>query len=570
MFCKGIAVCAGRVLAQGYKLTALPQFDLTQRTTQPVEHSLAAIKQATQQFKEEFTAAAEKKQDAAYSELIEVQFAMMEDDCFTEAYESAVQAGFAPAAAVLQAASLQEEMLKSLCDPYLSARAEDVHDLGVRIACRLLNIAYPSLEDLPESCIVLAADLLPSMLMTAPLERIKGIVIETGTKTSHVSILASGMEIPTIVSCKGAMAAAHGELVYIDGETGEMGYALTAQEKDEAEQKEKEYKKEREELLKFADRKPTTADGRPIEVHVNIVDPMVLEKTLGYNIDGVGLFRTEFLYMNRQSLPTENEQYGIYSYAVNKLGSLPLTIRTMDIGGDKQVECLDLPKEENPFMGYRAVRICLKRPDVFLPQLKAILRANTKGSIGVMFPMIAQENELKAARKAFEEAKAELKKEGVSFCGQIRIGIMVEVPSAVLMLDRLAKLVDFVSIGSNDLTQYTYAADRMNPDVAYLYDFLDPAVLRLIAHTIKVSQSRGIQCSLCGEMAGDGRGLAALVALGLEKVSVTPSGVLKTKKRVSMLNAALLQSVAGEMLNAESAQEVSNILLRVLPEEYPV
>ncbi|MEA4934891.1 MAG: phosphoenolpyruvate--protein phosphotransferase [Lawsonibacter sp.] len=569
--CKGISVCSGCALASCRILPKLPRFDLHERTAAPAEQSMQAVRRAMEEFRADITGAAAAHTDGTACEaLAEVQLAMMEDECFLEGIEAALKAGYTPQASVLQAALQQEQMLRELNDVYMSARAEDVHDLGMRLACRLVGASYPSLVGLTDDCIVVAHDLLPSMLMTAALEHVRGIAVETSTRTSHASILASGLEIPTVVACGGATSAESGEPVFLDADAGTFSCALSESEQVSAVEKERAWQTERTQLQQYIDTQPLTEDGVRIEVHANIVEPMVLERALGRGIDGVGLFRTEFLYMNRAKLPSEEEQYHIYSYAARKLNGLPLTIRTMDIGGDKKVDYLDLPQEENPFLGYRAIRICLDRPEIFLPQLRAILRAGADGTVLIMFPMIAQRSELIAARAALEQAKAQLREAGIPYGVETKIGIMVEIPSAVLLLEQMAGLVDFVSIGSNDLTQYTYAADRMNSRIASLCDFLDPAVLCLISHTIAVSDAHGIACSLCGEMAGDGLGLAALAALGIHKLSVSPSKVLKTKKRLTMLNAAGLQAAAKEILRAGDSGEVRRILQSHLPKGYPI
>jgi phosphotransferase system enzyme I (PtsI) len=364
------------------------------------------------------------------------------------------------------------------------------------------------------------------------------------------------------------MDVPHGELVFLDGERGVLESGLSADDVRVFTARKSAYQKEREELLTYASREAVTADGVAINLFANIVNPLALDRVLAYQADGVGLFRTEFLYMNRSTLPDEEEQFSLYSAAAKKLGDQPLTIRTMDIGGDKEAECLHLPAETNPFMGYRAVRISLDRKDLLMPQLRAILRAAAYGNIWVMFPMIAVKKELTGMIAALAEAKEQLKSEGVAFGESLRVGIMVEVPSAALQLDHFAKLIDFVSIGSNDLTQYTYAADRMNQRVGYLYNFLDPAVLRLIKRTIDVSDENDIACSLCGEMAGDALGLAALLALGIKKISVSPSGILTTKRRLSMLDTAVLAGIGESMINAEDATEVEELLCKALPEGY--
>lgn len=563
----GIAVCAGVALNQSYRLAPLPEFDSELRTAMSTERARQAYLDARANLESEFRLTASRS-GGANAELIEVQLAMLNDESFTEQVESGIASGYAPETAVLRAARSFEQMLSALDDEYMAARADDVRDLGVRLACRITNQPYPSLTELTEDCIVVAHDLLPSMLITAEISRIRGIVTENGTRTSHIAILAAGLEIPSIVGCKGAMEISHGETIFLDGEHGTVENGLTEDALEKCRDRELAYRRERNELMDFASQSAVTRDGKRILVLANIVNPLALDKVLAYHADGVGLFRTEFLYMNRAALPTEEEQFAVYSDVAKKLNGLPLTIRTMDIGGDKEAECLHLPKEENPFMGYRAVRISLDRRDLILPQLRAILRAAEYGEVWVMFPMIAVKRELEGMLAALEEAKAQLKSEGKPFGASIRVGIMVEVPSAVIMLDQLGKLAEFVSIGSNDLTQYTYAADRMNPRVGYLNDFLDPAVLRMIKRTIDVSAACGIDCSLCGEMAGDALGLAALVALGIHKVSVSPSGILKTKKRLSLLNTAVLCGAGELMINAEDATEVKLHLLKALPEEY--
>lgn len=565
---QGIGVCPGVALNRCFRLAPLPQFDYNLRARKSKEAALAAYAKASALLKADFQAIAEKSGNRTRAELIDVQLSMLEDESFVDLVRGEIEAGYAPEAAVLRAARSFEQMLQALNDEYMAARADDVRDLGVRLACRIADLPYPSLAGLLEDCIVVANDLLPSMLMTAELGHICGIVTENGTRTSHISILATGLEIPTIVSCKDAMKISHGDMVFMDGERGIAEDGLSEDQIKTFGARKKAYLDERRELLGFASREAKTADGERIAVMANIVTPAVLDRVLDYGADGVGLFRTEFLYMNRSTLPDEDEQFAIYSAAAKKLGGRPLTIRTMDIGGDKDAPCLNLPKEDNPFMGYRAVRISLDRSDLLMPQLRAILRAAAYGDIWIMFPMIAVKKEITGMLAALEEAKSQLRREGVPFGETYHAGMMVEVPSAALRMDHFAKYVDFASIGSNDLTQYTYAADRMNARVGYLYDFLDPAVLRLIKRTIDVCRNEDVMCSLCGEMAGTALGLAALVALGIQKVSVSPSGILKTKCRLSMLNASAMRKMGELMINAEDATEVKQLLLKALPEGY--
>lgn len=564
----GIPVCAGVALSRSFRLSPLPPFDPERRAVTSKTEAQTAFQRAADALRAEFQAAQASAADTAAAELVGVQLAMLDDESYTDLVDAEMAQGFAPDAAALRAARAMEEMLLALNDETMSARADDIRDLGLRLACRIEGVPYPSLNGITEDCVVVARELLPSMLATADVSHIRGIATENGTRTSHIAILAAGLEIPTVVACKGVLDVPHGETVFLDGERGTLESGLDADALASFAARESAYMAERRELLAFANCAAATKDGKRVHVLANIVNPLALDKVLSYGADGVGLFRTEFLYMNRASLPGEEEQYRIYSAAAKKLGGLPLTIRTMDIGGDKEAECLHLGKEENPFMGYRAVRISLDRKDLRMPQLKAILRAARDGCVWVMFPMIALKRELDGMLRALDEARAELEAEGVPYGRLARAGIMVEVPSAVMMLDHLVKTAEFVSIGSNDLTQYTYAADRMNPRVGYLNDFLDPAVLRLIKRTIDVSHAAGVDCSLCGEMAGDPLGLAALIALGIDKVSVSPSGILKTKKRLSMLDATALLRVGEFMINAEDATEVRRLLLQELPRGY--
>ena len=565
---RGIAVCAGVALNRSFRLAPLPEFDYELRAETGTELARQAYRNASLSLESEFRLTAAQTGAGTYADLIDVQLAMLNDESFVELIEAGIAAGYAPETAVLRASRSFEQMLSALDDEYMAARADDVRDLGVRLACRITNRPYPSLSELAEDCIVVARDLLPSMLITAKLTHVRGLVTENGTRTSHISILAAGLEIPSVVACQGAMEIPHGELIFLDGEHGTVEDGLEVSSLDDYRDREIRFQREREELLKFAAQEATTHDGERVFVLANIVNPLTLDKVLAYRADGVGLFRTEFLYMNRSTLPSEEEQFATYSAAARKLGGLPLTIRTMDIGGDKEAECLHLPKEENPCLGYRAVRISLDRKDLLMPQLRAILRAAAYGKIWVMFPMIAVKKELQEMIAALKEARTQLENEGVAFGEAVRVGMMVEVPSAVIMLDQLGKMAEFVSIGSNDLAQYTYAADRMNPRVSYLNDFLDPAVLRMIKRTIDISAKCGIDCSLCGEMAGDALGLAALIALGIHKVSVSPSGILKTKKRLSLLDMAALRGTGELMIHAEDATEVRMHLLKALPEGY--
>jgi len=567
----GIGVSAGCVLAKSYILKPLPTFDLEERFTGTLEEMQEILRCAMKTVREDLeTVKLKYDSNAERTAFLDVQQAMLSDPVFTEGIDEYISQGYSPVAAVLRAVKVQEDILASLDNEYIAARREDVRDLGMRIACRILGVPYPSLRELNGDVIVVAGELLPSMLLEGDLEHIKGIIIKEGTRTSHVSILASGLEIPAIVGCNDALKIAPDEYVYMDGEKGVVIYAMSDEELEECRKLQRIYKDEQLKLEKYINTQLVSSDGERFSLYVNIADAMILDKALRYNIDGVGLFRTEFIFMGRSNLPSEDEQFAAYSYAAEKLGGRPLIIRTLDIGGDKEIKCIEFPKESNPFMGYRGIRIYDDNSEIIFAQLRAILRASCKGNVQVMFPMIAVVQEIKTMLELLETAKSQLRSKNVAFNEQIKVGIMVEVPSAALLLDKLSRYVDFVSIGSNDLTQYTYAVDRLNEKVSYLYNFMDPAVLRLIKHTIDVAQREGIECSLCGEMAGDPVGMAILVILGLNKFSVSPSNILRAKKYMQTLDCSVLRQSADKLLEAEDEKEVKNFLKTVLPRDYPL
>lgn len=571
MVLHGVAVSPGCVRAGSYLLTKLPEFDLYARSAVSSQETAGIVQSAVEVIASQLEIqrqAYEAKGDQEMADLQQVQATMLEDPTFFDEIQNAVDGGAEAAAAVLSSGTMLEQMLLSLGDDYMSARAEDIKDLSLRIACQIQGVAYPSLAYLPDDCIVVAEQLLPSMLMSADLPHIKGIVIGLGTKTSHVSILASGLQIPTVVGCGDVSMIKPGEVIYLDGEKGTVHYSVTSEEAAKCDAAVEAYEKKKAQLSLYADKPLRSADGVEAKLLVNITEPRELEHLGGCTIDGVGLFRSEFLFLDRQSLPSEQEQYEAYVSAVRQLNGKVLTIRTIDIGGDKECTCLNLPKEENPFMGFRAVRICMERHDLILTQLRAILRAAAEGEIMVMFPMIAVKSELTAMLDLMKEAARQLTEEGIPHKDSIKTGIMVEIPSTVVMLDQILPLIDFVSIGSNDLVQYTYAADRLNEKVSYLNQFMHPAALRLISYTISQTEKYNRECSLCGEMAGDKLGFVALAVLGLKKFSVSPSKLLGTKSALAKLDLAALAPLREKILNADTAENVVTLLKQELSAGY--
>lgn len=424
-------------------------------------------------------------------------------------------------------------IFESMDDEYMRERAADIKDVSKRIIANLAGKGGDAFSITEENTIVVAHDLTPSD--TAQLDRSKVIAFLTniGGRTSHSAIMARTLEIPAVVGLGDITTSVKaGDTIIVDGINGDVIINPDNATIEEYKAKRENFLKEQEELRKLVDVKTVTKAGKRVEVCGNIGKPEDVHQVLANGGDGIGLFRTEFLYMDRDSAPTEDEQYESYKYVLEKMEGKQVVIRTLDIGGDKTLPYLPLPQEMNPFLGYRAIRLCLDRKEVFKVQLRALLRASIYGNLAVMFPMISGLEEFEAAKEVVEECKAELKAEGKEYSDKIQWGIMVEIPAAAVYADELAKHVDFFSIGTNDLIQYTLAADRMSEKVSYLYNPMHPAVLRLIKMTIDGAHKHGKWVGMCGEMAGDETAIPTLVEYGLDEFSMSASSMLNAKKLI--------------------------------------
>lgn len=422
-------------------------------------------------------------------------------------------------------------IFESMEDAYMRERAADIKDVSKRIISNLAGKGGDAFAITEENTIVVAHDLTPSD--TAQLDRSKVVAFLTniGGRTSHSAIMARTLEIPAIVGLKDITTSVKtGDSIIVDGIEGIAIINPDEVTVKEYEAKRDKFLKEQEELKKLIEVKTVTKSGKRIEVCGNIGKAQDVDGVLANGGDGIGLFRTEFLYMDRDNAPTEEEQYEAYKYVLENMNGKQVVIRTLDIGGDKTLPYLPLPQEMNPFLGYRAIRLCLDRKEIFKVQLRALLRASVYGNLAVMFPMISGIQEFRSAKEVVEECKAELKAEGIKFSDSIQWGIMVEIPAAAVMADELAKEVDFFSIGTNDLIQYTLAADRMSEKVSYLYNPMHPAVLRLIKMTIDGAHKHGKWVGMCGEMAGDEAAIPTLVEYGLDEFSMSASSILTAKK----------------------------------------
>jgi phosphotransferase system enzyme I (PtsI) len=450
------------------------------------------------------------------------------------------------------------QIFENMDDEYMRERATDIKDIGNRLIANILGKNEEKTIQPEGSFILVSDDLTPSETVTLPRDRVKAIIVAKGGKTSHAAILARSLGIPAIMGIGEQLAieVATGDSLIIDGSTGEIFINPDAALISAYEEKQKEEQKEKEQLALLKDRKAVTKDGTPIELVANIKGPQDAEEVLEQGGEGIGLFRSEFLFMDRSSLPSEEEQYEAYSEVVKNLGGKPVIIRTLDIGGDKHLPYLDLPEEMNPFLGWRAIRISLSRPALFQTQLRALLRASAHGKVRIMFPMISNLEQIQEVKRILEETKKQLADESIAFDPDIEIGVMIEIPSACLIADELAKEVDFFSIGTNDLVQYTLAVDRMNEHISDLYDHFHPAVLRLIKMVIDASHRNGIWTGMCGEMAGDLHATEILLGLGLDEFSVSPTLLPKIKHQLLQLSMEKAQQVAQHALSLGTPAEV--------------
>ena len=435
-------------------------------------------------------------------------------------------------------------------NPYMQERAADIRDVTERVLSHLLGVKIPNPSSIQEEVVIVAKDLTPSD--TAQLDRnfVKGFVTDIGGRTSHSAIMARSLEIPAVVGTKTVTESIKdGDIVIIDGLGGNI--IINPDEETLASYNEKgmKFKQQKEEWKLLKNAETVTKDGKHIELAANIGTPKDLVGVIENGAEAVGLYRTEFLYMDSADFPTEEEQFNAYKEVLEGMEGKPVIVRTMDIGGDKELPYLELPEEMNPFLGYRAIRICLAEPEMFRTQLRALLRASVFGKLRIMFPMIATLNEFREAKKILEEEKAKLIQENVAVSEEIEVGIMVEIPAAAVLAHQFAKEVDFFSIGTNDLIQYTMAADRMNQQVSYLYQPYNPSILTLIKHVIDSSHAEGKWTGMCGEMAGDQTAVPLLVGLGLDEFSMSASSVLKTRSLMSKLDSTEMKKLADKAIN---------------------
>ncbi len=464
-------------------------------------------------------------------------------------------------AAVEDTCEMLKNIFLSFNNDTMTQRVADIEDMKQRLIAIMQGQKHIDLTKLSDNTVIIADEIHPSMTANMDTEHIAGIISEKGGDTSHASILARALEIPAVLSVKDICSKiAEGEEVIVDGAYGEVFVNPTPITLKIYNKKKKAYDERVKELKKYIDKQTVTRDGRKVMLAANIGNADEAAKAVKAGAEGVGLFRTEFLFMNKQALPTEEEQYNEYKKAAVVLDGRQLTIRTLDIGGDKDIPYMGLTKELNPFLGYRAIRFCLDRVDIFTTQLRAVLRASAYGNIRIMIPMITSVTEVQAVKKIINGICRDLDKKDIKYDKDIKIGVMIETPAAAIMADVLAHEVDFFSIGTNDLTQYTLAVDRGNENVAYLYSALNPAVIRSIKHIIECAHNAGIEAGMCGEAAADERMIPLLLNFGLDEFSVTVSRVLETRKEIASWSSKEVKEITENVMNYSEEKEVSNYL----------
>lgn len=456
-------------------------------------------------------------------------------------------------------------MFASMDDELMQQRATDMKDLKVRILKGLLGMADVDVARLPEGSILVAEDLTPSMTAGLNPQTVYGIVTELGGRTSHSAILSRALEIPAVVAISGLLENIHdGDTVCFDGDKGEVVIHPDADTLAEYEKKKEAYLLEKKELENYKGKPSVTKDGRKVEIVANIGKPEDAQRALEYDAEGVGLFRTEFLFMDRENAPTEEEQFEAYKKVATLMKDKPVIIRTLDIGGDKEIPYLGIEQDENPFLGYRAIRLCLDRKeDLYRPQLRALLRASAFGDIRIMIPLITCVDEIREAKALIREIMEDLDRENIAYNKNIQVGIMVETAASSIMADVFAKEVDFFSIGTNDLTQYTMCVDRGNAKVSYLYSPLNPAVLRSLKRVITSAKEAGIMVGMCGEAAADPLLIPLLLVWGLDEFSMSASSILKSRKLVTNSSIADLEKIEKEVMKFTTEKEVREYMEKV-------
>ena len=557
---KGIAASQGISFAKAYVFVE-PDLTVKEVKIEDVEAEVKRFEDAIEASKKELTIIKENalaSLGADKAAVFEAHLLILDDPEFMGTVKTDIESKVINAEyAFKETSDMFISMFEAMDNEYMKERAADIRDVSKRILAHLLGVDLPNPSLIDEEVIVIAEDLTPSDTAQLNKKYVKGFATNIGGRTSHSAIMARSLEIPAVVGTSSITEdVKNGDTLILDGLDGVV--LVNPDEATTAEYKEKhaKFEAQKAEWAKLVTEKSVTKDGHEVILAANIGTPADLEGVKNNGGEAVGLYRTEFLYMGRDQLPTEDEQFEAYKAVLEGMGDKPVVVRTLDIGGDKELPYLDLPKEMNPFLGFRAIRLCLEEKDLFRTQLRALLRASVYGKLCVMFPMIATVQEFRAAKALFLEEKEKLVAEGVAVSNDIELGIMVEIPSTAVIADIFAKEVDFFSIGTNDLIQYTMAADRMSEKVSYLYQPYNPAILRLVKNVIEASHKEGKWTGMCGEMAGDSLAIPLLLGMGLDEFSMSATSILQARSQIKNLTLDEMKKLVEEAVMCATTEDV--------------
>lgn len=560
----GIAASDGVAIAKAYLLVE-PDLSFTNEKVTDTDAEIQKFRNALEASKIELTKIrnnAEKQLGPDKAAIFDAHLLVLDDPELIQPIEDKIANEKVSAPEALDEVTSQFiTIFESMDNEYMRERAADIRDVSKRVLAHLLGVELPNPSMIDESVVIVGNDLTPSDTAQLNKEFVQGFVTNIGGRTSHSAIMSRSLEIAAVVGTKSVTKEVkQGDMVIVDGITGDVIVDPTEDELIAYQNKRERFFEDKKELQKLRDAETVTIDGEHAELAANIGTPDDLYGVMENGAEGIGLYRTEFLYMGRDQMPTEDEQFEAYKKVLETMKDKRVVVRTLDIGGDKELPYLNLTKEINPFLGYRAIRLCLDQQDIFRTQLRALLRASVYGKLNIMFPMVATINEFRDAKAILLEEKENLKNDGHDVSDEIELGIMVEIPSTAALADIFAKEVDFFSIGTNDLIQYTMAADRMSERVSYLYQPYNPAILRLVKQVIEASHKEGKWTGMCGEMAGDETAIPLLLGLGLDEFSMSATSILKARRQINGLSKNEMSELANRAINCATQEEVKDLV----------
>jgi len=563
----GIAASSGIAIAKAYQL-ATPDLSFEKKTINNPSEEIERLNQALETSKSELERIKEHTKNSLgneHAEIFSAHLLILNDPEMINPMKDKIKENNVMAETALEeVTTMFIEMFQNMDNEYMRERAADIKDVTKRVMAHLLGVTFPDPALINEEVIVIAQDLTPSDTAQLNRQYVKGFATDIGGRTSHSAIMARSLEIPAVVGTKNVTTSVNqSDMVIIDGIEGKVIIQPSEEELTSYREKQNSFRKQQEEWAKLKDEPTFSKEGEQVELVANIGTPNDIDGVLNNGGEGVGLYRTEFLYMGKSELPSEEEQFEAYKTVLERMDGKPVVVRTLDVGGDKELSYLNLPKEMNPFLGFRAIRFCLENEAVFRPQLRALLRASAYGNLKIMFPMIATLEEFRQAKSILLDEKKSLKADGVKVSEDIEVGIMVEIPSTAVTAKQFAKEVDFFSIGTNDLIQYTMAADRMNERVSYLYQPYHPAILNLVNNVIQAAHKEGKWTGMCGEMAGDPIAIPILLGLGLDEFSMSATSILPARTQIKNLSKKDISKHKEQILSMRTADEVVEFIREI-------